>query len=313
MKQKSLLFLFAFSMLTFVACEKALDYNPSEIPDNFTPLEKPAAGNGYQMHMPVFPVAPQFEREFYCRLALNNPEEIMASGFEVKMRPGSHHLILYNFEKPTDPNMPPLGVIRDQNQPNGNLGLYTSQTPSFPLFQAASSDFRIDLPPGYAFKVDKNASFDLNSHYFNKTDATRFGEVYANIYTIPKASVNQVCEVTYEQPEELSVKPNDTTVVITDYEHEKETHYVLLTSHYHKRGKQFKINIVGGPRDGQEIYYSEDYEHPLWKTFQPELVMLPGEKLRTTVTYVNETSRTIPFGVTSEDEMNIMIGFKYEK
>jgi hypothetical protein len=313
MKNKSFLFLFAFSMLVIAACEKPIEYNVADIPDNFTPLEKPEAGKGYQMHMPVFPIPAQFEREFYCRLALNNPTEILASGFEVKMRPGSHHLILYNFDNQSDPFLAPLGIIRDQNMANGNLGLYTRLAASFPLFQAASSDFRIDLPPGYAFTVPKEASFDLNSHYFNKTDETRFGEIYANIYEVKPANVSQLCTVSYDQPEELSIKPNDTTVVVTDYPHTKETHYVMLTSHYHKRGKQFKINILGGPRDGQEVYYSEDYEHPLWKTFQPELVLLPGETLRTTATFVNETNRTIPFGVTSEDEMNIMIGFKYEK
>jgi Copper type II ascorbate-dependent monooxygenase, C-terminal domain len=300
-------------LLGFSACEKTIDYNPVDIPDNFTALAAPAPRTGYQMHMPAFPIPPQFEREFYCRLPLKNPEELLATGFEVKMRPGSHHLILYNFENPNSPNLPPLGMIRDQNMANGDLNLRVQKVKSVPLFQAASSDFRIDLPPGYAFKVPKNATFDLNSHYFNKTDATRYGEVYANIYSRPAAQVNQLCEVAYLEPGEISIKPNSTTVITTDFIVEKETHYVLLTSHYHKRGKKFEIQIVGGPRNGQQIYYSEDYEHPLWKPFQPELVLQPGEGLRSIVTYENETNRTVVFGVTSEDEMNIIIGFYYEK
>jgi hypothetical protein len=313
MKNASILFLFAVSILAFTACEKAIDYNVADIPENFTPLAKPAAGEGYQIHLPAFPIPAQFEREFYCRMPLNNPEEILATGFEVKMRPGSHHIILYNFENPNDPLMPAIGEIRDQNLPNGNFNPTSVVTNEFPLFQAASSDFRLDLPPGYAFKVPKNASFDLNPHYFNKTDETRFGEIYANIYGTPADNVNQLCDVEYLQPDDLSIKPNATTEVVTDYMYKKETHYVMLTSHYHKRGKKFRINIIGGPRDGEEVYYSEDYEHPLWKSFQPELVLQPGEGLRTTATFVNETNRTIPFGVTTEDEMNIMIGFKYEK
>jgi hypothetical protein len=314
MKNKSLLFLFTLSMIAFTACEKAIEYNVADIPEDFTPLAKPAAGEGYQLHLPAFPIPANFEREFFCRMPLNNPEEFLATGFEVKMRPGSHHLILYNFEDINDPLAPKTGEIRDQNLPNGNYNPTAVTTAEFPLFQSASTEFRLDLPLGYAFKVPKNANFDVNPHYFNKTDKIRFGEVYANIYQTPNIAVNQICDVEYQSPQGVfNIAPNDTTVVVTDFKYEKETHYIMLTSHYHKRGKAFKINIIGGPRDGQEVYYSEDYEHPLWKTFQPELVMQPGESLRTTVTYVNETNRNIPWGVTSEDEMDIMIGFKYEK
>jgi hypothetical protein len=314
MKLKSFLFLFAFSALIITACEKPIEYSIDEIPENFTPLAAPKTGEGYQIHLPVFPIPANFEREFYCRMPLNNPEEFLATGFEVKMRPGSHHIILYNFADFNDPLLPEIGEIRDQNLPNGNFNPTVVTSNVYPLFQAASAEFRLDLPPGYAFKVPKNANFDLNPHYFNKTDKTRFGEVYANIYQTPNVAVNQLCDVVYQQPEEeLIIKPNATTEVVTDYKYEKETHFVMLTSHYHKRGKKFRINITGGDRDGQEVYYSEDYEHPLWKSFQPELVLKSGEGLRTTVTYVNESNRTIPFGVTSEDEMNIMIGFQYEK
>jgi Copper type II ascorbate-dependent monooxygenase, C-terminal domain len=312
-QKQSFFLLFILLGSVFSACEKTIDYNPKEIPDNFVPPAAPAPGAGYQMHMPAFPIPPQFEREFFCRLPLNNPEDLYATGFEVKMRPGTHHLILYNFKNQNDPNLPPMGVLRDQNLANGDIGIRANVVNSAPLFQATGSDSRIDLPPGYAFKIPKNASFDLNSHYFNKTDVLRYGEVYANIYGVPQAQVKHLCEVAYKEPEELLIKPKDTTVVVTDFMAEKETHYVMLTSHYHKRGKKFEVRIVGGPRNGEQVYYSEDYEHPLWKTFQPELVLKPGEGLRTIVTYENETNRSIPFGVTSEDEMNIMIGFYYEK
>jgi Copper type II ascorbate-dependent monooxygenase, C-terminal domain len=313
MKLKSILILSSFSMFAITACEKPIEYNVADIPENFTPLAAPKTGEGFQIHLPPFPIPANFEREFFCRMPLNNPEEFLATGFEAKMRPGSHHMLLYNFEDPNDPLIPKIGVIRDQNMPNGNLNPFSVLTTEFPLFQALSAEFRFDLPPGYAFKVPKNASFDMNPHYFNKTDETRFGEVYANIYQKPDVAVDHLCDVLYSQPEELSIKPKATTEVVTDYKYEKETHFVTITSHYHKRGKKFKVNIIGGPRDGEEIYYSEDYEHPLWKTFQPELILQPGEGLRTTATYVNETDRTIPFGVTSEDEMNIMISFQYDK
>ena len=71
------------------------------------------------------------------------------------------------------------------------------------------------------------------------------------------------------------------------------------------------IRIFGGPRNGEVVYENTDWEHPLIKTFQTPIVLQPGQGLTSEVTFNNTTNKTVGFGLTSEDEMNIIFGYYY--
>lgn len=295
-------------------CEKPVDYNPADIPGDFTPLEKPAAGQGYQIHVPPFPVAPQFEREFFMRVPVGNTEEAYVHAFEAHMRPGTHHMILYSYEDQNEAyEVPELGVMRDQNSPDGRLNLWSNMFWTKMLWGAQSANATITLPPGTAIRIPANATVDVNSHYYNKTDKVRFGEIYANLYTLPKDSVTTVLEQLQLDDYEFQLPPRQEKVVENTFTMKNRTHIYQLTSHTHKLGQRFEIRIVGGHRDGERVYLSEDWEHPREVFFVPELILEKGEGLKSIVTYNNDTDRTIGFGVTSEDEMNIIFGYYYEE
>jgi hypothetical protein len=88
---------------------------------------------------------------------------------------------------------------------------------------------------------------------------------------------------------------------------------VMLTSHMHKWGEKYIIKIKGGTRNGQVIYETADWEHPAIINFVTEpIVLQKGEGLTSEVTYYNPTTNNIRFGLTSEDEMNIIFGYYYE-
>jgi Copper type II ascorbate-dependent monooxygenase, C-terminal domain len=99
----------------------------------------------------------------------------------------------------------------------------------------------------------------------------------------------------------------------TTYIMEKETVIPMMLSHYHKRGEKFEVRRKGGAKDGELLYSSEDYENPLLKVFPTPVVLKAGEGLVSTVTYNNTTNRTLTFGITSEDEMNFTILFKFNR
>ncbi len=308
----SVLSLLLASAMLFQSCEKTFDtYELSEIPADFVPLAKPAAGQGYQMHIEPFPIQKNFEREFYVRKSLGNTEEVYMTGFEMKARVGTHHLIAYSFG-PND-KLPPENVMFDQNQPNNSIAFRSGAGTGGALFQSPQANYTFNVPAGYAIKVPANSSFLMNSHYFNKTDKTRFGEVFINYYTKPKAEVKQVLDVEYLSPDVISLPPGKKTTMVTDFIMEKETVIPMMLSHYHKRGELFEVYIKGGARDGEKIYTSDFYEDPKVQIFNTPLVLKKGEGLTSKVTYNNTSNRTLTFGVTSEDEMNITIIFKHEK
>ncbi len=83
----------------------------------------------------------------------------------------------------------------------------------------------------------------------------------------------------------------------------------MLSSHTHKRGESFKIYGVGGVNNGNLLYENSDWDHPPLKTFSPPLRFEAGEGYRIEVTYNNNTDRDLHFGITSEDEMCIVVGY----
>ena len=97
----------------------------------------------------------------------------------------------------------------------------------------------------------------------------------------------------------------------TDFTFSKAVTVITLTSHFHKLGQKFQIKILGGARNGEIVYENTDCEHPLVINFTTPIQLKAGEGLTSVVTYNNTTTKTVNFGLTSEDEMNIIFGYYY--
>jgi len=86
----------------------------------FVPLSPPA--KGYQLTIEPFSVQPDFERELFVLRDVKNPAPIYVSRIETRMRTNSHHFLLYTFQSNTPSFiMPPVDMVRDIRNPDGNL------------------------------------------------------------------------------------------------------------------------------------------------------------------------------------------------
>ncbi len=289
------------------------DKTPSYI-ETFVGLEPPKVGEGVQMVLNRFDVAPNFERELFQRKAAGNTEDLYVNRVQIKMRQGSHHFILYSFRDMKSAYMPPYDQIRDIRNPDGTNNLLTVLSMSNHIFWAGagSPSYDYTLPAGAALLLPANYSFDMNSHYVNKSSNTIVGEVNANIYTIPKSQVKNVVYALDLGNTNLDIPANKETTLSKTFSFTKKTNILMLTSHFHKLGKKFVIKIKGGTRDGQVVYESTDWEHPVIKNFDTPLVLQNGEGLTSEITYNNTTSKNVKFGLTSEDEMGIIFWYYYE-
>ena len=280
---------------------------------NFEPLAPPAAGMGIQMKLDPFSVVPNFERELFIRKVVGNTEEIFVHRIQIKMRPGSHHFLLYDF--PDKSKLPPLNVVRDIRNPDGTQNFETFLSMQNHVFwagtQTPSHDYT--FPPGTALRVAPGTCFDLNSHYVNKTSQPLMGEVYVNLLTLPKSEVKHIVKSLDLGNTQFVLPPNKKTVAVKSFTSDKPMKVLMLTSHTHKLGEKFVIRINGGARDGEIVYENTDWEHPLIKNFPTPISLAKGEGLTSEITYNNTTNRTIRFGLTSEDEMGIIFGYYYEE
>jgi len=278
----------------------------------FEPLAAPPAGAGLQLRIDRFGVAPNFERELFVFRRLGNPEPLHVTRIQTKMRPGSHHLLLYTFPEGLALRPTP-DVVRDIRRPDGTLDVFQMLPMAYHVFFAGSmtptSDYA--FPPGVALRLPPNAGIDLNAHYVNRTTTERPGEAQANLWTVPASQVQRVARTLNCGNTSLSLPPMQRTTVTHTCRFAEPTTVFLLTSHMHALGERFVIQIVGGARDGETVYESTDWEHPLIKALATPIVLQPNEGLRAVVTYNNTTSRTVTFGLTSTDEMGIIFGYAY--
>lgn len=296
---------------TGVVAEESLlgDSLRFEIPESeFTRLEPPS--QGIQLHLGPFDVEANSEREFFFFSELNNPEEFYINRYEINMREGSHHFILYDFPGEVKPNP---GEYRDFYDQNGSLNLGTALSILNQRFvigtQTRKTEYR--FPAGVALKVKARKGFDLNSHYVNRSNERKIGEVSVNLHTIPKEQVERVAENLFESYQDIVLPPNQITTLSRTSRFNKRMHIFQLTSHAHENLIEYKVFIDGGLRDGELVYFSKDWEHPPLLQIDPPLVLEAGEGLRSVATYNNKTARTLRFGLRSTDEMMIVFGMYY--
>jgi len=262
----------------------------------------PVPEQGFQLHLQPFSISPTSEREIY--VYENNPSttEQYVNKVKVRMREGSHHFILYTF------NGEFYNVKPGEVRPHTDKEM---QEPRNFLFGAQTPEAEYAFPDSIAVKVAPNTGFDLNSHYVNQTTKDYQGEAYINVYTVPKEQVKHVAQPFLWVDNGFTIPPHSSTTRTYEWQtFTKPTHYIVLSSHAHKRMTSFKIFIKGGPRDSEMIYDNSDWQTPTVLT--NEIILNPGEKLRSETTWYNESDKPIQFGFTSEDEMNILVGYYWQ-
>ncbi|MEZ0484113.1 monooxygenase [Fibrella aquatica] len=289
------------------------DKTPSTAPNSaFTPPTAPAAGQGFQLAVEAFDVASNFERELFVRRAVGNSTDIYVNRFTVSMRPGSHHFIAYDFNNKS--LAPPLNQVRDLRNVDGTLNLLTALQMSNHTYLMGSpnASFEFKFPEGAALLIPANASVDLNVHYVNKSQALIKGESYINLYTTPQSSVTKVVKTLNMSNTNLAIPAKSRVTLNKTFTMSKPSLILSLTSHMHKMGEKFVIKIKGGPRDGEVVYTTTDWEHPDVINFATPIQLAKGEGLTSEITYNNTSAKAIQFGLTSDDEMGIIFGYYYE-
>jgi hypothetical protein len=162
-------------------------------------------------------------------------------------------------------------------------------------------------------EMDAEATFDLNVHYYNTTKNTRYGEMVLNMFTKPKAEVQKIVKPLELYNNDIKIPAKSRKTETKDFIFEKDTDIISLTSHAHSRMERFEIQIVGGPRNGETVFVETDYSHPSVVNLVKPIELKKGEGLRSIVTFNNTTNRAISFGLTTDDEMDIIFGYKIEK
>ena len=160
-------------------------------------------------------------------------------------------------------------------------------------------------------RIAAGAMLDVNSHYVNSTTKEITGEAEANFYTVPASQVQFEAQALNLANTDLTLPAGRDTTIKKTFSFTKLTRVVMLTSHMHKRGIKFVVRISGGARNGELVYQNDTWDHPSILTLTTPLILQAGEGLTSEVTYRGDPSKIVRFGLTSEDEMDIIFGYWY--
>jgi len=170
----------------------------------FTPLAPPA--QGVQLHLSPFTISGGAEREIFVYDKLTSTDTLYVRGIDIKMREGSHHFILYQFQSATLQ----VGAVRDltigtvlQEMSRDRVFMIGAQTPLLSY----------DLPENIVLRLSPSQGFDLNSHYVNKGAGALLGEVYVNLHTIPKSDSIRFATALFDNFPDFVLAPVQPTIV----------------------------------------------------------------------------------------------------
>ena len=282
-------------------------------PKPFSKPEPPTSG--MQLHLGPFEIQPNYEREFFQYTELNHTGDLYVNRIEIEMRPGSHHFLLYTFNENTPQQIiPNYGDIRDLRDRYGATNLSTLYTMQFHKFFGGTQWSRLDyvLPDGVALKIPAKYGLDQNTHYVNRTDSMMIGEVYTNIHLIEQNNVKHVAQLFDFNNRDIYLPPKKITTIQKVFRMDDTYYFGQVFSHAHEKMTEFLVEIDGGDRDGEVIYWTNDWEHPPIINYNPPIIINAGEGLRLKATYDNPTNDPVGFGFKSTDEMMILFGWYYK-
>ena len=295
-----------------VADEKLLEKTDRYVPMAFVPLSKPT--DGVQLHLEPFEVLPNYEREFFQFRELRNPAPVYIKRIEISMRPGSHHFILYTFKERIPERAKPIpNLDRDMRDKDGNYILQNLLQMRHHNFFTGTQWPQMDyqLPLGVAFELPANTGFDLNSHYVNRTNKPLRGEVFVNLHYQKRDAIEHIAKIIDFNHIDFELPPGQVTTLTKDFYFHEQAQVFQLFSHAHELMTEFRVSAIGGDRDGQEIYFTNDWEHPPIMSYNPPLKFEVGDGVRLTATYNNTRPHEVGFGFLSTDEMMILFGLYY--
>jgi hypothetical protein len=277
----------------------------------FVVLEPPE--EGIQLHLGPFEVWATDDREFLYYEPLTTAEDLYVKGYEISMRPGSHHFIAYNY--PEGGEVPVPQQYRDIRNAQGkhDFAVVVEVNELFPqrFFIGTQTPYvNYRFPPGVALRLPAGSGFDLNAHYV-RSDQVETGEVYANIYTVERDQVEVVAEPGNFNNLSIELPPGEITTLRRKFFFEETRHIIQMWSHAHEHMLEFSIQAVGGERDGELLYWTNDWEHPPLLELDPPLTMGAEEGLELITTYNNWTDETIRFGFRGSDEMQFVFFISY--
>ncbi len=280
-------------------------------------LAPPAAGQGLQVQM-LSDLEPAVETE-RCRFFAVPPGGLYVNRQEVRFTAGSHHVLLFNTPYTSIPTKDRFGTAVDTSgvfdcgaqgptahwEVDGVAG--GSQT-------ANGAPIVGDLPADTAVKLPAGTVLLMNTHYLNATDKTQHTDARINLYTIPAEQVKQEAGFIFFYNPFIKVPAMGTAVASEVCPVLSDISLVNAQNHMHKRGVGYEANLLDSSGSKlEELYKGTEWEEVVMRKNTPPKVLKQGQMIQYHCEYKNHEDRVITQGLSTKDEMCMLIGLYYPR
>lgn len=274
-------------------------------------LAPPARGDGVQLRM-TYRIDPGREIE-RCQMFVVPPEGLNIVGQKIRFTPGSHHVTVYKTEYTEMPAETERGVALDPSVVHDcNDGPTADWKVSGVIGgtqMSGGDDPMASAPEGVAMKIEPGSVLLMNVHYINASSDPLEADVRANLYTIPPEQVKAEAGMLFYYNLHILVPASGRATARMRCPVQKGIQIISLQSHMHRRGVGFVADLTDGAGEKlEQIYTSSSWEDVPIHPFDPPLPVKAGQALDYRCHYENREPRDVAQGLTTKDEMCMLIG-----
>lgn len=263
----------------------------------------------------AYPLGPLQETEPCVQWTLNNDQPLYIDTVILSNDGGYHHS---NWLVVPEDVFPGEDGYFDCNA-RGFSELQAAVTGTVLFAQSTQSRYETqDLPEGVVIKVPPRHKLIAGVHLLNLSSADLSSELRMGLQIVHPQQVETIVapfRLNYQDLEIPAMKQSRFTgeCLLADQYLDKtgvaldiKLYHVL--PHYHYLGNYFSVEIVGGPRDGEQIFLHTGFNADAnGRTYDPPIDLTGAKGLRFTCGYDNWRDKEIGYGI-GDQEMCVMLG-----
>ena len=265
--------------------------------------------HGVQVRLTSYEIPAGHEREICQLVTLPNRKAMDVSQIQIAMPSGvgftTHHFAIFDYQ-----GGDPTGLPTEPFDRVGCAGVGDAVVSPILAFVQRPKQ-KIGFPRGVGFGLGSHQRVLLNSHYINGGTEPVTVDVAVNFRAARRGSIRHHVRSFQLGTFHIDVPPGQAGAASASWVTPFPMNVVWLSTHSHKHTQSVDVDLVrGGTVEGQELE-TLVYSEPTVKRYASPLRLAPGDGFHWTCNYLNGTTRTLTFGVTSDDEMCFTVGFFY--
>lgn len=258
-------------------------------------------------------VAPSQEATQCTWQRLSNDTEIKVHQMHNVLGTSSHHLIVYKDDLDTTEQLTPVPC-----QPF--TGALNTTGKIFPLMVTQKHEETLTLPQGVAYTLAPHQMIKIEMHYLNPTEAEVQANAMIDLSIAEPAAIHDEANFLFIGTPDISLAPNSMTEIHEFFNPSRASldlanaKFFAITGHTHKLGLSVDVGIADTPTSAATMVYSPAaflWSEPETTIHKPEFTVPSAGGFDFTCRYYNNTTATVRFGESANDEMCFFWAYYY--